>query len=61
MTISRIRSTIIKNTGQDSVLTGTGQAFIDAGEAVRSQCSYLAAHAIHESGFGTSDIFDRKK
>ena len=45
-----------KKHGQDSVLTGKGQAFIDAGKAYGVNALYLAAHAIHESGFGTSDI-----
>lgn len=45
-----------KKTGRESVLLGTGQLFINAGETYGVNPLYLAAHAIHESGFGTSDI-----
>lgn len=45
-----------KKFGQESVLAGKGQAFIDAGETYGVNALYLAAHAIHESAFGTSDI-----
>ena len=45
-----------KKTGKTSVLSGTGQLFIDAGKTYGVNALYLAAHAIHESGFGTSDI-----
>ena len=45
-----------KQTGKPSVLSGTGQLFIDAGKTYGVNALYLAAHAIHESGFGTSDI-----
>ena len=33
-----------------------GQSFIDAGKTYGVNALYLAAHAIHESAFGTSDI-----
>lgn len=39
-----------------SVLLGSGQAFIDAGKKYGVNPLYLAAHAIHESAFGTSTI-----
>ncbi len=42
--------------GKKSVLTGQGQLFIDAGKLYGVNALYLAAHAIHESGFGTSAI-----
>ena len=45
-----------KKHGQDSVLIGKGQSFIDAGKTYGVNALYLAAHAIHESAFGTSDI-----
>ena len=35
---------------------GTGQVFIDAGKTYGVNALYLAAHAIHESAFGTSEI-----
>ncbi|WNF22673.1 SH3 domain-containing protein [Mesobacillus jeotgali] len=42
--------------GRSSVLAGKGQAFINAGNKYGVNALYLAAHAIHESGFGTSNI-----
>lgn len=39
-----------------SVLTGKGKVFIATGNAYGVNPLYLAAHAIHESGYGTSDI-----
>ncbi len=42
--------------GVKSILTGQGQLFIDAGNKYGINALYLAAHAIHESGFGTSQI-----
>ncbi|MBS4174108.1 SH3 domain-containing protein [Bacillus sp. FJAT-49736] len=42
--------------GKASVLTGKGQAFLDAGKKYGVNPLYLAAHAIHESAFGTSAI-----
>lgn len=42
--------------GKKSVLTGKGQAFIEAGNKYGVNALYLAAHAIHESGYGTSNI-----
>ncbi|PET50971.1 peptide-binding protein [Bacillus sp. AFS001701] len=44
------------NSGVKSILTGQGQLFIDAGNKYGVNALYLAAHAIHESGFGTSQI-----
>ncbi|MDP4086643.1 MAG: SH3 domain-containing protein, partial [Bacillota bacterium] len=46
----------VKSTGKKSVLTGSGQAFIDAGKKYGVNALYLAAHAIHESAFGTSNL-----
>ncbi|AZU63990.1 hypothetical protein CHR53_23550 [Neobacillus mesonae] len=45
-----------KKLGIASILLNKGQAFIDAGNKYRVNALYLAAHAIHESGFGTSNI-----
>ena len=45
-----------KKHGKKSVLAGKGQAFIDAGNEYGVNALYLAAHAIHESAFGTSQI-----
>jgi beta-N-acetylglucosaminidase len=39
-----------------SILTGKGQLFINAGEKYGINALYLAAHAIHESAYGTSAI-----
>ncbi|MGE8206619.1 SH3 domain-containing protein [Heyndrickxia sp. NPDC080065] len=46
----------VKATGKISVLTGKGQAFINAGNKYGVNALYLAAHAIHESAYGTSNI-----
>lgn len=46
----------VENTGKPSVLTNKGQVFIDAGEKYGVNALYLAAHAIHESAYGTSII-----
>ncbi|NHC42573.1 SH3 domain-containing protein [Bacillus sp. MM2020_1] len=46
----------VKNTGKKSILTDKGQVFIDAGEKYGVNPLYLAAHAIHESAYGTSAI-----
>ena len=45
-----------KKFGQMSVLSGKGLAFIKAGITYGVNALYLAAHAIHESAFGTSEI-----
>ncbi|WP_415815473.1 SH3 domain-containing protein [Mesobacillus thioparans] len=42
--------------GKTSVLKGKGQAFIDAGDKYGVNALYLAAHAIHESAYGLSNI-----
>jgi mannosyl-glycoprotein endo-beta-N-acetylglucosaminidase len=42
--------------GRVSVLKGKGQAFVNAGNKYGVNSLYLAAHAIHESGYGTSNI-----
>ncbi|MFD0827010.1 SH3 domain-containing protein [Neobacillus sp. M.A.Huq-85] len=39
-----------------SILDGKGDVFIKAGKTYGVNALYLAAHAIHESGFGTSAI-----
>ncbi|PQD96216.1 hypothetical protein CYL18_06360 [Pradoshia eiseniae] len=46
----------VKRTGRASVLTNKGQAFINAGKKYGVNAAYLAAHAVHESGYGTSAI-----
>ncbi|MGE7624182.1 SH3 domain-containing protein [Viridibacillus sp. NPDC096237] len=45
-----------KTVGKTSVLTGQGQAIIKAADKYGINALYFAAHAIHESKFGTSDI-----
>ncbi|MEW5323158.1 SH3 domain-containing protein [Geobacillus thermoleovorans] len=53
----QINAYIAKNAGnRPSVLIGKGQAFIDAGKKYGVNALYLAAHAIHESAFGTSRL-----
>lgn len=42
--------------GKTSVLAGKGQAFINAGNKYGVNSLYLAAHAILESGYGTSNL-----
>ncbi|MGE8202993.1 SH3 domain-containing protein [Heyndrickxia sp. NPDC080065] len=49
-------SKYVNSTGKISVLTGKGQAFINAGKKYGVNALYLAAHAIHESAYGTSNI-----
>ncbi|TCN26705.1 SH3 domain-containing protein [Mesobacillus foraminis] len=49
-------SSYVKQTGKSSILTGSGQTFIQAGNKYGVNALYLAAHAIHESGYGTSLI-----
>ncbi|QQZ08643.1 SH3 domain-containing protein [Heyndrickxia vini] len=44
----------VKLTGKKSILTGKGQVFINAGNKYGVNSLYLAAHAIHESAYGTS-------
>jgi beta-N-acetylglucosaminidase len=59
VTASQINNYIagyVKNTGKTSILTNKGQVFIEAGEKYGVNALYLAAHAIHESSFGTSPI-----
>lgn len=59
VTAKQINDYIEKNyrsQGSVSVLSGKGQAFIDAGNKYGVNALYLAAHAIHESAFGTSQI-----
>ena len=57
VTASQINTYIAANVnGRASVLLNKGQAFIDAGKKYGVNALYLAAHAIHESGFGTSNI-----
>ncbi|WP_042354034.1 SH3 domain-containing protein [Bacillus rubiinfantis] len=45
-----------KRYGTKSVLFNKGQAFINAGNKYGINALYLAAHAIHESAYGTSNI-----
>ncbi|WP_176547173.1 SH3 domain-containing protein [Bacillus sp. AFS053548] len=58
VTAAQINTYIASNvkSGVKSILTGQGQLFIDAGNKYGINALYLAAHAIHESGFGTSQI-----
>ncbi|MEE6451398.1 SH3 domain-containing protein [Gottfriedia acidiceleris] len=58
VTAIQINNYIASNvkSGVKSILTGQGQLFIDAGNKYGVNALYLAAHAIHESGFGTSQI-----
>jgi beta-N-acetylglucosaminidase len=46
----------VEKYNKQSVLLGKGQVFIDAGKKYGVNALYLAAHAIHESGFGTSRL-----
>lgn len=46
----------VKLTGKPSVLSKKGQLFIQTGEKYGVNALYLAAHAIHESAYGTSNI-----
>ncbi|MBI0577721.1 SH3 domain-containing protein [Neobacillus cucumis] len=45
-----------KTSGKTSILHGKGQVFIETGKEYGVNALYLAAHAIHESAFGTSAI-----
>jgi uncharacterized protein YgiM (DUF1202 family) len=54
--INRYIENYVNSTKKPSVLLGKGQAFIDAGKKYGVNALYLAAHAIHESGFGTSRL-----
>ncbi|XRG78468.1 SH3 domain-containing protein [Rossellomorea sp. GAMAL-10_SWC] len=58
VTAAQINTYIANNvkSGVKSILSGQGQLFIDAGNKYGVNALYLAAHAIHESGFGTSQI-----
>ncbi len=58
VTAAQINQYIDNNlsSGRISVLKGKGQAFIDAGNKYGINSLYLAAHAVHESAFGTSNI-----
>ncbi len=57
VTAAQINAYIANNLkGRISVLSGQGQAFINAGNKYGVNGLYLAAKAIHESGFGTSNL-----
>ncbi|MBS4200627.1 SH3 domain-containing protein [Bacillus sp. FJAT-49732] len=57
VTAAQINNYIAKGTvGKTSVLSGKGQVFIDTGKKYGVNALFLAAHAIHESGYGTSNI-----
>ncbi|CEG29095.1 SH3 domain-containing protein [Bacillus sp. B-jedd] len=57
VTATQINNYIAANlNNRTSVLAGKGQVFINAGQKYGVNALYLAAHAIHESGFGTSNI-----
>lgn len=62
VTAEQINDYIAANVkGKPSVLLNKGQAFIDAGKKYGVNSLYLAAHAIHESAYGTSNISLGKK
>jgi beta-N-acetylglucosaminidase len=62
VTAKQINTYIAANVkGKPSVLLNKGQAFIDAGKKYGLNALYLAAHAIHESAYGTSNISLGKK
>ncbi|MDR6998828.1 SH3 domain-containing protein [Neobacillus niacini] len=62
VTATQINNYIAANVnGKPSVLLGKGQAFIYAGKKFGVNALYLAAHAIHESAYGTSSISLGKK
>lgn len=54
--IDQYISSFVTSKNKMSVLTGKGKVFIETGNAYGVNPLYLAAHAIHESGYGTSDI-----
>lgn len=57
VTAAQIDAYIASRTvGKTSVLTGQGQTIINAANKYGVNALYLAAHAIHESGFGVSAI-----
>lgn len=57
VTASQIDAYIAKSaTESNSALYGKGQAIINAANKYGVNALYLAAHAIHESGYGTSTI-----
>ncbi|MDZ5470394.1 SH3 domain-containing protein [Bacillus sp. 31A1R] len=54
--IDQYIASYVKLTGKASVLTGAGKYFIEAGNKYGVNALYLAAHAIHESAHGTSEL-----
>ncbi|RFU66834.1 SH3 domain-containing protein [Bacillus sp. V59.32b] len=54
--INNYIASYVKSTGKTSILTGKGQVIINAGNKYGVNALYLAAHAIHESAYGTSQI-----
>ena len=62
VTASHINQYLANNgvTAENSVLYNSGQLFIDAANKYGVNALYLAAHAIHESGYGKSTIAKAK-
>ncbi|WP_071460851.1 SH3 domain-containing protein [Bacillus massilinigeriensis] len=56
VTAAQINQYIAANARGKSILLNKGQAFINAANKYGVNALYLAAHAIHESGYGTSQI-----
>ncbi|MED1468608.1 SH3 domain-containing protein [Bacillus salipaludis] len=54
--INQYIANYVNLTGKYSILTGKGNVFIEVGKRYGINALYLAAHAIHESAFGTSTI-----
>lgn len=54
--IDKYIATYVNATNKTSILSGKGQVFINAGKKYGVNALYLAAHAIHESAYGTSAI-----
>jgi uncharacterized protein YgiM (DUF1202 family) len=54
--INKYIQSYVQSTGKQSVLVNQGQTFINVGRKYGVNPLYLAAHAIHESAFGTSRL-----
>ncbi|NNV07901.1 SH3 domain-containing protein [Geobacillus sp. C56-T2] len=54
--INKYIQSYVQSTGKQSVLANQGQTFINVGRKYGVNPLYLAAHAIHESAFGTSRL-----
>ncbi len=51
--VNEVNNKVLNNAG---TLKGTAQAFVDAGEKYNVNEVYLIAHALHETGYGTSTL-----